>query len=59
MAIDALAIHYKGFYPNGSAFGNSNSNYYRPDAKMNLFGLAAYRFTSGERFSYRAAFGTG
>jgi hypothetical protein len=53
--IDALAIHYKGFYPNGSAFGNLNSNYYRPDAKMNLFGLAAYRFTNGERFSYRAA----
>jgi len=53
--IDALAIHYKGFYPKGSAFDSTNSNYYRPDAQMNLFGLAAYRFTNGERFSYRAA----
>ncbi|HEY6974904.1 MAG TPA: DUF4421 domain-containing protein [Chitinophagaceae bacterium] len=53
--IDALGIYYKGFYPKGSAFENINSNYYRPDAKMNLFSLAAYRFTNGERFSYRAA----
>src|SRR4030095_15001347 len=53
--IDALGIYYKGFYPKGSAFDNLNSDYYRPDAKMNLFSLAAYRFTNGERFSYRAA----
>jgi hypothetical protein len=54
-AIDALAISYKGFYPKGSAFNNLNSYYYRPDAKMNLFGIAAYHLANGERFSYRAA----
>jgi len=53
--IDVLAIRYKGFYPNGSAFSNPTNDYYRPDAKMSLFGLAAYRFTNGKRFSYRAA----
>jgi hypothetical protein len=52
--IDALGIYYKGFYPNGSVFDNLNSNYYGSDAKMNLFGLAAYRCTNGEKFSYRA-----
>jgi len=50
-AIDALAILYKGYYPQGT----STINYYRPDARFDLFGIAAYYVPNSERFSYRAA----
>ena len=56
-AIDALGIFHKGnyLYPIGYATHNSASYYYRPDVKINLIGLAAYRVPNAEKFSYRAA----
>ncbi len=56
-AADLLAVHYKGVYayPKGYASDNSNTYYYRPDIKLNLFGITAYRVANAKRFSYRAA----
>lgn len=56
-AIDALGLFHKGFYayPKGYAASNSDSYYYRPDFKMNIIGLAAYRVLNAKRFSYNAA----
>lgn len=56
-AIDLLALFPKGFYldPKGFAAANSNSYYYRPDVKLTLMGLSAYRVPNKEKFSYRAA----
>lgn len=56
-AADVLAMHYKGVYayPKGYASYNSNIYYYRPDIKLNLFGITAYRVANANRFSYRAA----
>ena len=56
-AADVLAMHYKGVYafPKGYASDNSNTYYYRPDIKLNLFGVTAYRVANSNKFSYRAA----
>lgn len=56
-AIDLLTVLPKGFYltPKGYAAANSNSYYYRPDVKMSLVGISAYKVPNKERFSYRAA----
>jgi Domain of unknown function (DUF4421) len=56
-AIDLLAVFPKGFYldPKGFAAANANSYYYRPDIKLTLMGLSAYRVPNKQKFSYRAA----
>jgi hypothetical protein len=56
-AIDALGLFYKGYYlyPKGYAALNLNNYYYRPDAKLNFIGVAAYHLQNTERFSYHAA----
>jgi uncharacterized protein DUF4421 len=56
-AADLLAMHYKGVYayPKRYAADNLNTYYYRPDIKLNLFGVTAYRVANAKRFSYRAA----
>lgn len=55
---DIYAQFYKGYYlALGGAAGTADKNYYkRPDIKVNLLGLSAYRLLNGERFSYRAGF---
>lgn len=55
--IDLLAVLPKGFHlePKGNAASNSNSYYYRPDVRFNLYGFSAYRVPNKEKFSYRAA----
>lgn len=56
-AIDLLGAFPKGNYlsPKGYAAANSNSYYYRPDVKMSLIGVSAYKVPNKEKFSYRAA----
>lgn len=56
-AADLLLIHYKGLhaYPKGYAAANSGTYYYRPDIKLNEFGVTAYRVANANKFSYRAA----
>ena len=56
--IDFLGQLYKGYHLEPEGFGASNENtyYYRPDARVTLFGLSAYRVFNSRRFSYRAAF---
>ncbi|HUS02186.1 MAG TPA: DUF4421 domain-containing protein [Chitinophagaceae bacterium] len=58
LTVDVLGVFHKGYYltPKGYAVPNANTYYYRPDVKITLFGLAAYRVPNGEKFSYRAAF---
>ena len=58
LTVDIMGVFHKGYYlePKGYAMANPNSYYYRPDVKIKLFGLAAYRVPNGEKFSYRAAF---
>lgn len=48
---------YKGYYlyPKSYAADISGNYYVRPDAKVNLFGVAAYRVLNNRRFSYNAA----
>jgi Domain of unknown function (DUF4421) len=55
--IDWYGQFYKGYYlyPKGMATEKPGSYYLRPDLKVNLFGIAAYRVFNNERFSYRAA----
>jgi hypothetical protein len=55
---DIYAQFYKGYYlALGGAAGTADKNYYkRPDIKVSLLGLSAYRLLNGERFSYRAGF---
>lgn len=56
-AIDLLGVFPKGYYldPKGFAAANANSYYYRPDVKLTLLGLSAYRVPNKQKFSYRAA----
>ncbi len=56
-AIDLLGIFPKGYHlePKGYAAVNSNSYYYRPDMKLSLIGISAYKVPGKEKFSYRAA----
>jgi hypothetical protein len=55
---DIYAQFYKGYYlAMGGPAGTADKNYYkRPDIKVNLLGVSAYRLLNGERFSYRAGF---
>jgi Domain of unknown function (DUF4421) len=56
-AIDFTALFPKGYYifPKGYASSNPNRYYYRPDVKLNLIGVSAYKVPNKEKFSYRAA----
>lgn len=56
-AVDWYGQFYKRYYldPKEYTFGDSNYYYQRPDAKVHLVGVAAYRLSNGKRFSYRAA----
>ncbi len=56
-AIDVTALFPKGYYafPKGYASSNPNRYYYRPDIKLTLFGVSAYKVPNKEKFSYRAA----
>lgn len=56
-AIDLIALHHEGLYidPVGYAAADANSYYQRPDAKLMIGGIGAYRVENGEKFSYNAA----
>lgn len=56
-AVDWFGELYKGYYlhPKGLAAASSNTYYTRPDAKVTLFGIAAYRVMNAAKFSYNAA----
>lgn len=56
-SIDFYGQFYKGYYlsPRGFAAPGPASFYLRPDAGVNLFGLAVYYVFNPNRFSYRAA----
>lgn len=56
-AIDLLALFPKGYYlaPKGFATTNPNKYYYRPDVKLTLVGISAYKVPNKDKFSYRAA----
>ncbi|MEP6726640.1 MAG: DUF4421 domain-containing protein [Bacteroidota bacterium] len=55
--IDLLGQFYKGYYltPRGLAASNPESYYVRPDLRIQLLGVSAYRLLNPSRFSYRAA----
>ena len=55
--VDWFGELYKGYYlyPKGYAAVIPDNYYVRPDAKVNLFGIAAYRVLNNNRFSYNAA----
>jgi hypothetical protein len=55
-AIDLLALFPRGYYlaPRGYAT-NPGKYYYRPDIKLSLAGISAYKVPNKEKFSYRAA----
>ena len=56
--IDFLGQFYKGYHlePRGFIPNLPDAYYYQDGAKVNLFGLSAYRVFNNKRFSYRAAF---
>jgi hypothetical protein len=57
-SLTLLALFPKGYHIDpreGLAPLNSNSYYYRPDIKLTLLGLSAYRVPNTEKFSYRSA----
>lgn len=56
-AIDLLALFPKGFHlePKGFAIADPNKYYYRPDVKLTLVGVSAYKVPNKAKFSYRAA----
>ena len=56
-SIDFYGQFYKGYYlsPKGFAANSPASFYLRPDAGVNLLGLAIYYVFNPNRFSYRAA----
>jgi len=54
-AIDLLGMSYKGYYLNQESNVTASSPYYlRPDIKLNVLGVAAYRVANSQRFSYTA-----
>jgi len=55
--VDWYGQLYKGYYlcPKSYATATSGKYYVRPDAKVNLFGIAAYRVLNNKRLSYNAA----
>lgn len=57
LTIDLLAIHHKGLYAYPKDYGTfiPNTYYVRPDAILNVFGLAAYKVANAQKFSYNAA----
>lgn len=56
-AVDLTAVFPRGYYlaPKGYASNNPDEYYLRPDMKISLIGLSAYRVANKEQFSYRAA----
>ncbi|HRI20954.1 MAG TPA: DUF4421 domain-containing protein, partial [Panacibacter sp.] len=56
-ALDWFGQFYKGYYlkPKGYAAITPDAYYLRPDVKVNIAGLAAYRLLNNNRFSYNAA----
>jgi len=56
-SLDWVGQLYKGYYlhPKGYAAGSTADYYQRPDVRVNLFGIAAYRIMKNKKFSYRAA----
>ena len=56
--VDLLGVFHKGYYltPQGYAAATPNTYYFRPDVKLTLLSVAAYRVPNGEKFSYRASF---
>ena len=55
--IDLLTSFHKGNYlsPKGYLSANPEKYYYRPDVKLDLIGIAAYRVANPQRFSPEAA----
>lgn len=55
--VDLFAQFYKGYYlwPKGLNAESKDSYYKRPDIKINMLGINAYRLLNGDKFSYRAA----
>lgn len=55
--IDGFGQFYTGYHlaPQGFATGDPEAYYYRPDARLRLFGASGYRLFNPRRFSYRAA----
>ncbi len=57
MVIDFYGQNYKGYHlADGLAAKPGDDYYYRPDAKLNLYGISLYHVFNNKRFSYRAAF---
>ncbi len=56
-AIDLTTAFPKGYYlgPKGYAAPPGKAYYYRPDVKLSLVSVSAYRVPNKEKFSYRAA----
>lgn len=54
--IDFYGQNYKGYFASNSVIpvGMAPNGVVRPDMRVNLYGLAAYRITNGRRFSFRA-----
>lgn len=57
-AIDLYGQFFKGFYlyPKGRAITDPDRYYERPDLKINLGGISAYRLLNHKRFSFRSVF---
>jgi hypothetical protein len=55
--IDLFGQFYKGYYltPKGHAASNPETYYIRPDLRVELLGVSAYRLLNPATFSYRAA----
>jgi len=56
-AIDVLAYYHKGLHidEKGLAATDASNYYVRPDAKLMMGGISAYRVANGDKFSYNAA----
>ncbi len=56
--IDFYGQNYKGYYafPKEGAHAEPEFYYYRPDVRVNLYGLSMYRLFNGNRVSLRASF---
>ncbi len=57
-AIDFYGQNYHGYHSDPIQYpGQPGTDWYlRPDIKLNLYGLSAYRLHNGNRFSFRAPF---
>lgn len=56
--VDFYGQNYRGYYTDAIAYpGVAPAEWYvRPDIRLNLYGLAVYRLTNGNRFSFAAPF---